>query len=735
MYFVDSLDQSYQSAITKGVVQAVRQHKADLMVIVGGPMLVTNRHLKRRKFIYDLPTLDDYDGVVLLSASLASHRGQSELISLILKLESLPLVSIGLELGRGDTVLVDNAGGMRKLSAHLFDGHNYRRVAFIAGPSANPDSNERLATFREELTKRGLDFPDEHLVKAGFTEQSGVNAIVELMDDRGIDVRSLDVIVSANDVMAVGAMDELTRRGIRVPDDVAIVGFDDVDAARYAHTPLTTLRQPLVQQGERAIQKVLATDGSSLDTVMVSPKLIIRRSCGCGRTFRVTVGESAPAPPDAEGVAEAVTRERIEIEREILRIAEQGGNVGGWEEILVSSFIDCCAGTGCEAFLELFETLVKTSIRDGESLRTWASVLDVFDQYLVSLTATSDAEEHEAIDAVLKEARSAMLEIAENMFATHTRQLMQRTVTFGATASALLTTLDEQSLVAEATRHLPTLGIDTCSISIFDPLQHRSPSLRRLLVLEDGKRKEVDGLFPSGMLAAPEIVNSKPHALVVEPLCFHEDTYGVAAFEYGPTDGDIYEQLGAIFSASVKAILMTQENAKARSLLDSVNIFDPLTGLHNSRYLKTRLQEELARTKRTRHPLSLVLMSIDGLRRLNQELGVPLENQALTEVAATLKRVTEPMEIVARVGEVTFAVILPDTSSDEAITLAGRFRNALIHAHSQKYHALMQTSFGIETVNAPHDTNEQRLMDAARRALKASVDAGGDCITHAGRMV
>ena len=146
--------------------------------------------------------------------------------------------------------------------------HECKKFAYISGPENNGEAQIRLQSFRDTLAKRQLRLHEERLMVGAFTEPSGEKAIRQLLDERQVDITKLDAIVAANDSMAVGAMDELQRRGIRVPADLAMVGFDDIEAARYAHTPLTTIQQPLIMQGERAVQRSLSlSNASGADTI------------------------------------------------------------------------------------------------------------------------------------------------------------------------------------------------------------------------------------------------------------------------------------------------------------------------------------------------------------------------------------------------------------------------------------------------------------------------------------
>ena len=176
---------------------------------------------------------------------------------------------------------------------------------------------------------------------------------------------------------------------------------------------------------------------------------------------------------------------------------------------------------------------------------------------------------------------------------------------------------------------------------------------------------------------------------------------------------------------------MSEENYRAKQQLEEHAATDTLTGLYNRQHLKTRFVEEIARAKRTQKPLSVVVIDMDDFQALNDELGQEQGDLALKGVAKTLTQCTEPMEIVARLGEDEFLVLLPDTTTEIALAFADRFNRQLKLALAFQFHGLIGASIGIETTGGIHDTDEQTLMKAATKALSVSKSSGKDRATHA----
>lgn len=195
----------------------------------------------------------------------------------------LPTVLLDQPAGGLPTVAIDNTGGAQQAVRHLVQlGH--RRIAFICGPEGNYDAAQRHEGWRNTMLEAGLA-PSPDLVYAGdYSEQSGRAAAEAMLASR----KSLpDAIFSCNDAMALGILAVLREQGKRVPEDVALVGFDDVESAR--HLGLTSVRIPMRELGRTAAGMALAlARGTKLaaQLTVMPTELMVRRSCGAGSVRR-----------------------------------------------------------------------------------------------------------------------------------------------------------------------------------------------------------------------------------------------------------------------------------------------------------------------------------------------------------------------------------------------------------------------------------------------------------------
>ncbi len=178
------------------------------------------------------------------------------------------------------TVRVDNVSAMGAVAEHLVVVHGLRRLAFMSGLAASPDSSSRAESFMHAASELGATVEPLATWAGDWTSGSAARTTRARLEAGDLP----QAIVCANDQMAIGAMHAAIRAGLTVPGDVAVVGFDDISVARHLMPPLTTVRQPSRQLGATAVDVLVdvVTGRPPADRELVLPTaLVIRASCGC----------------------------------------------------------------------------------------------------------------------------------------------------------------------------------------------------------------------------------------------------------------------------------------------------------------------------------------------------------------------------------------------------------------------------------------------------------------------
>ncbi|GAB3544909.1 LacI family transcriptional regulator [Actinopolyspora lacussalsi] len=181
--------------------------------------------------------------------------------------------AIGQHILPADTVIVENRSGARALAEELVN-LGYRKFAVLAGPADLLTARDRLAGFREGLRQHGIEVADRDVINGEFTRDGGYEAASELLERD----RAPECVFAVNDVMAVGALSAFRDRGVRLPDELAVAGFDDIASLRDVWPSLTTVRIPLERLGEEALGFLLDEPAERSRTRRFSGEVVVRAS-------------------------------------------------------------------------------------------------------------------------------------------------------------------------------------------------------------------------------------------------------------------------------------------------------------------------------------------------------------------------------------------------------------------------------------------------------------------------
>ena len=179
------------------------------------------------------------------------------------------------------SVTVENVESTQQLVDHLINVHGRRRILFLRGPIHQDDSIRRELGYKNALHANGIPF-DETLVFNGDFER---DIAYQVMDDfLGCDRRvEFDAVFTGDDDAAIGVLKALHKHGLRVPEDISVIGFDDLGFAPFLNPPLTTVRAPTEKVGQIATGRLfdLLENGPANGVVVLPTEIIFRRSCGC----------------------------------------------------------------------------------------------------------------------------------------------------------------------------------------------------------------------------------------------------------------------------------------------------------------------------------------------------------------------------------------------------------------------------------------------------------------------
>ncbi|MEV7085335.1 substrate-binding domain-containing protein [Streptomyces sp. NPDC093085] len=621
------------ATLWSGALAAAERSDVNLICFPGGPL----RHGDvPRSALYELVGPARLDGVVCWSSTLGLPAPGERAERLVRQLARLPVVSLNQPLsGEEDTLSVDSYAGMREAVGHLVVHHGRRRPACIRGPLANPVSQERYRAYVAALRRHRI--PHERALSCaavGFTAGAGAAAMRVLIEARGlVPGVDFDAVVACSDVLAADALRFLRARGVRVPQEVAVVGFNDSPEARLSDPPLTSVALPFAELGALAVETLVArVRGTPPPARTAVPgTLVVRRSCGCrsplavpGRDgpgagaavpSRPAVGARslagllaalfAPLPRAAPGLATAFHTDTLPA-----RSAPPGGDaVDGGD-----------TGDGGEVFLPLLERLVSTDVRTPEDVAAWDGALA---RIRGPVVAALPAAHRARGELLLGQARLMVAEQAHRLLEYERWTQAQREQRLRELGTELTTVVEVEALTEILERHTAGAGMPRCRLVLHDESWRRAerpvrglarvllPRGDRLVPEEPAARARgerpapegapargrgaafADAVFPAALLLPdPLLPDGGRFTLVLEPLHVGDDHLGFAVFDAGGAReagraGSLYRALGDQISAALKGIRLFDEVRRARDAAEQASRF------------KTRLLDQVTDELRT----------------------------------------------------------------------------------------------------------------------------------------
>jgi len=588
-FLTHGMGDAFGSALWNGVMDAAQMEGASLLCFPGQPLDSPRGFEAQANALYDLVSGENVDGLVV-SSTLSEFIGAEEMVSFCGRYPQLPVVGAGIVLEGVPGVVVDNYSGVRDLVVHLIEVHRCRRIAFIRGPEGSPDGGQRYQAYTDVLVEYGLPLDSDLVVSGDHQLPSGVAAIRLLMDERRV---NFDAVVANNDNMAMGALQELLARDVCVPEDVAVVGFDDIEESKYAVSPLTTVRYPVYESGRRATEMLVARlrDEEVPERVVLPADVVVRRSCGCPDQV-VTGTVAGSVRPRESGMTSqvwvALDAQREYAISEMLQAVEissppaqdeaSADAVAGQVGQLWDAFVAELRGEAPGGFLSALDRILLRMMAMGDDVSAWQGAVSVI--RTIVLPCLDASELLSRAEDLWQQARLMIGRMALRAQAAGRLQAERRTRILRTIGQSLVTTFNMDDLLDALVRSLPQLSIPSCYLSLYDQGE-RSRRDTGTLILAYARGRRIE-LAPRGQgflsrklvpddLALRRLNSGERYTMVAAPLYVREDQLGVALFEVGPREGTVYDILCRQVSNALKGALLVQQVEERSRALQEAN--------------------------------------------------------------------------------------------------------------------------------------------------------------------
>lgn len=550
--FRSIIGQEYIAGITK----AASDYGVNLLNFAGaikyslsGDIDFLQHYLK--KYRYMRPNV--IDGLVTWASSLNVYLSDDAIGALHDKLSPLPLVDLGVSvLNDVPGVTIRSSDGIRLVMDHLADGHGYSRFGFV-GCLEGRQYQERLEAWRAELARRGWQEDPAMVGLLDSLEPKDIRKWVDTLCRRFDlkDRRHLDALVTVSDVAAATLLDELEHRGLRVPQDVAVTGFNNQIQSIGSRCPLTTVDLGYFRRGYAAVELLLdriENPGHRFDTLIMESSLVIRQSCGCFEAAVTEAGDPLRAVPGgAGGLKEALASEAPDLAEAV--VAEVAGNPGG-------------------ALLRWFQRLTQQAGPTPDRLAGYQVLLTRL-RSLVLARLPVGSPERDRLESVFHQARILVSQTADYYQRSHKTDAY-RFNDLARIAISFASAIDVPQVFEAVRHHLGELEMPGIFLVLQEELAPDIGSANLELVHPAGSpaielpvRIHESGFIPRSLLP-----RDRPWVMMLEILYASGMCLGYALIERGPDNVALYDAVRTLLSHSLYAVYVREgRNSRLRERL------------------------------------------------------------------------------------------------------------------------------------------------------------------------
>lgn len=574
---VDDLRSGNQNTIVNGVSSITNENDINLICFIGGMLDSSLKYSSNRNIIYNLVSTENVDGLIILADSLGTLIDTKSFAEFIKKFNSIPTISIGMLIEGIPSLSIDYYNGVRNIISHLIINHQFQRIAFYHRHEGHPEGNAQFKAYTDTLCEFNLQLDEKLIVPSKYYE-SPCDGIQLLLDDRQV---TPDAIVVPDDYTALIVLEELKKRSIQVPNDVAIVGFGDIEESKYCIPTLTTVSQSLYEQGRQAAEMLAAwiIEGKELSEQSIFPtKLIIRQSCGCiypsikKSEFKKTILTNSVLKDEFSKI-------KARILSDIQKMTIEPIHSQKWFERLLDSFSDTLDKKQLHVFLSTLSFTSQHLIATSENVDYLYDLLSLLQEYTLPYLRPEDKNLIQK-EKLWQQAHMVIAQTIQKVLIIQRLNYKKNILDLLEISNKLTSTFNINSLLETLAEELPKINIIGCFLVLYmyDDIQSLSkikyflPEFSKLILKYNKVGHEItEQMFKTELLVPDnKIDDNNQYSIVIEPLYFQKKQLGFIIFKMWPFDGLICEELRTQISNAINYIEMYQQMQKRLEQLEKL---------------------------------------------------------------------------------------------------------------------------------------------------------------------
>lgn len=575
----------YFYTLLKGIQRVCSRRNINLRILVGGHF--EESFLKSKQVPLNMACKENVDGVIVLSTPMPIFFDLKKLKKFISQFALLPIVNVGMAVEGFPSLIIENLKGIYDITSHLIECHGLKKIAYIGGPEHNVEAVQRFEGYKQALADHDIPVNPDLYFEGIFIKRSGIEGAREFFETRKQDI---EAVVCANDETAMGVFEYCLQKGIKIPGDLAVTGFDNLLTSSYTVSPLTTVAQPLYKLGTGAVELMcdLFEKKSVPRVTRLSTALLIRRSCGCSFVDEINHGicelslENPALSPEENDIITGILEKLIKVTMEtgFIESQEKIEHIGTYIVSVITGQNDL-TGPNFEEQPSKIENMIYQADLNEYELNCWQDFLAAFYSELKSsgVFRKIKSQVHNLFSTLIFHIKQAI----RFKMSGKKSELLENSIGFRRLVYQLNLYLVLPDFLKEVTRELAGHVFDYFYLSLWDDkkigyFENESiPETLRLMTGYDGK-KNINGYEQKIIYKREELLpkrffdSEKPHTFIIFPLVQHGYNFGTLLVKYQENKMEFYNPLWRQLCASLNLIRLFEEAAKKELVLQEMNV-------------------------------------------------------------------------------------------------------------------------------------------------------------------
>ncbi len=663
------IDRYYQCDLWRAISAEASRLNYKVIFFCGAVLESPISNEKESNSIYSLAKLDELAGLICVSGTLANHIGLEKFMEYLKIFGDKPIVHISLDIDHISTVVTDNYSSMKQLVQHIVGDHDYKKYLYISGPKTNPEANRRLQAFQDIMSEEAIEPTAYQIAYGDFSKESSREITYDVIDNG---LFKPEVIICANDEMAIGVHTALSSLGIKMPEEIAFTGFDNIENATTFSPAFTTVHQPLTDMGKYSIRNLdKLIQGYPYMHEAIVGELIIRESCGCFNVKTEWIGKSDFSTGKARNKLPIDEVIFDVFQNELPKISQliDPNQVGSYDATLIELTKILCTELKGElesgSFLKFYFDLNHLSMFHEGHIAKWEVYIDWLREALKkrailnSSVALNDIFYSGAQMLGSLKLRNERKEVYDFMGMFYYSSELVMEMNLSGTESHMFEVLNP---------YLKSYDFKDFGVCLFDtPTRYcRNGSfkypenVRMVLGILDGRNCE-EAHFKTQDVLPPAFKTAQMNDYVIYPLFFRENHYGYVICSTDVAVKPIFRTVREQIANTLERQMVQRQLDNYNKRLEEIAIRDPMTNVLNRRgiydYIKEIVEEDSAE-------LCIIIGDIDKLKFINDNYGHKEGDYAIVTIANIMKEACSDVGQLGRMGGDEFICVLRSRQKD-----------------------------------------------------------------------